>query len=161
MNDPVRSALWVLRTLAWGCVLVLAVLSLLPAKDMPHTGWPDVLNHFIAYAGTAAITVPAYRKGRGSGWAIVAMLCIYAAILEYRQRFAPGRDPGVDDFIASSIGAICGGAAGALLWSHLLRPFFAVRGGNRRERLKLARQLPSTEYGSGPHGEGRFRTPWR
>ena len=47
------SAIRVLRLPAWGCVILLAVLSLLPAEEMVRTGVDGHLEHVIAYAGTA------------------------------------------------------------------------------------------------------------
>jgi hypothetical protein len=47
------SAIRVLRLPAWGCVVLLAVLSLLPAEEMVRTGVDGHLEHVIAYAGTA------------------------------------------------------------------------------------------------------------
>jgi VanZ family protein len=112
-----------LRIATWICIFLLAVLSLLPAKNMPETGLPDFINHFIAYAGSAAIAIAGFRKQRTDGWMIIAAICGYAAILEYLQQFAPGRDPGLDDFVASAIGAIVGGAVSAFVWPRLLRWF--------------------------------------
>ena len=44
-----------LRVLTWCCVVVLAVLSLMPAEEMVRTGLPGQLEHSIAYAGSAAL----------------------------------------------------------------------------------------------------------
>jgi VanZ family protein len=66
-----------LRVLTWCCVILLAVLSLLPAQQM------------------------------------------YAGILEYLQHFSPGRHPSIADFVASALGALCGGLAIALFWRRL------------------------------------------
>src|SRR5271169_207975 len=49
-----------LRVLTWCCVILLAVLSLLPAEQMVRTGLPGRLEHFVAYAGSAAIAVAGY-----------------------------------------------------------------------------------------------------
>ena len=49
-----------LRVVTWCCVLGLAVLSLLPAQDMVRTALPGRVEHFIAYAGSAAIAMAAY-----------------------------------------------------------------------------------------------------
>ena len=50
-----------LRVLTWCCVVLLAVLSLLPAQQMVRTGLPGRLEHFVAYARSAAIA-------RAIGW---------------------------------------------------------------------------------------------
>ncbi len=67
---PMRSGL--LRTtlcfLTWCCVALLAFLSLLPAQDMARTGFPGEVEHFAAYAGSAAIAVAGYGlNGAGLG----------------------------------------------------------------------------------------------
>jgi VanZ family protein len=104
--------------LAWICIVALAMLALLPATDVPQTGFPNLVNHLIAYAGSSLIAVAAYHRKLRSELVIVA-ICCYAGILEYLQTFAPGRHPAVEDFAASVIGTVCGGAAAALLGSRL------------------------------------------
>jgi VanZ family protein len=81
---------------------------------MVRTGFPGVAEHFVAYAGSAAIGVAGYSASRGS-LQIIGGFWVYAAILEYLQRFSPGRDPSIADFVASALGALCGGLAVAFL----------------------------------------------
>jgi len=107
-----------LRVLTWCCVILLAVLSLLPAQEMLRTGLPGQLEHFIAYAGSAAVAMAGYGARRGS-MQIIGSFWVYAGILEYLQHFSPGRHPAIEDFAASSLGALCGGLAIALLWRRL------------------------------------------
>src|ERR1700730_7429742 len=101
------------RVLTWCCVILLAVLSLLPAQQMVRTGLPGRFEHFVAYAGSAAVAMAGYGASRGS-MQIIGGLWVYAAILEYLQRFSPGRHPSLFDFAASAFGALCGGFAVAL-----------------------------------------------
>ena len=54
------------RILTWCCVLLLAVLSLLPAQDMVRTGFPGQLEHSAAYAGSAIIAVARVSAARSS-----------------------------------------------------------------------------------------------
>ena len=96
-----------LRVLTWCCVVILAVLSLLPARAMVRTGLPGVVEHFVAYAGSAAIAMAGYGASRGS-IQVIGGFWVYAAILEYLQRFFPGRNPTIADFVGSAIGAMCG-----------------------------------------------------
>jgi VanZ family protein len=107
-----------LQVLTWCCVVLLAVLSLLPAQDMVRTGLPGRLEHVIAYAGSAAIAMAAYGASRGLAQ-IIAGFWLYAGILEYLQHFSPGRHPALGDFAASAFGALCGGLAVALLLRRL------------------------------------------
>jgi VanZ family protein len=107
-----------LRVLTWCCVVLLAVLSLLPAEEMVRTGLPGRLEHFVAYGGSAAVAMAGYGTSRG-GVQIIVGFWVYAGILEYLQHFAPGRHPAIEDFAASALGALCGGLAIALLWRRL------------------------------------------
>ena len=116
----------VARVLTWACVILLAVLSLWPGRGIGflymlpefnsmRTGLPGRLEHFIAYAGSAAVTMAGYSASWG-GVRIIASFWVYAAILEYLQQFSPGRHPSLGDFAASATGALCGGLTIALLW---------------------------------------------
>jgi VanZ family protein len=101
------------RILTWFCVILLAVLSLLPAQEMVRTGIPGQIEHFVAYAGSASIAIVAY--GRRGVIRIIGLFWIYAGILEYLQHFSPGRYPSITDFAASALGALSGGVVGAFL----------------------------------------------
>jgi VanZ family protein len=106
-----------LRVLTWCCVILLGVLSLLPAQQMVRTGLPGRLEHFVAYAGSAAIAVTGYGVSLVS-MQIIGGFWVYAGILEYLQHFSPGRHPSIADFAASALGGCaavllspsCGGA---------------------------------------------------
>jgi VanZ family protein len=106
------------RVLTWCCVVLLAVLSLLPAHDMVRTSLPGRVEHFIAYAGSAAIAMAGYGATRGAAQ-IIGGFWVYAGVLEYLQHFSPGRHPAIGDFAASALGAVCGGLAVALLLRRL------------------------------------------
>jgi VanZ family protein len=104
------------RVLTWFCVILLAVLSLLPAQEMLRTGLPSRLEHFVAYAGSAAVAMVGYGPSQGVV-RIIGCFWLYGGILEYLQHFSPGRHPSIWDFAASALGALCGGLAVAvLLW---------------------------------------------
>ena len=119
----------VARVLTWGCLILLAVLSLWPGRGVGflyvlpefnsmRAGLPGRFEHFIAYAGSAAIATAGYGATWG-GVRIIGNFWVYAAILEYLQHFSPGRHPSLFDFAASALGARCGALTIALLW---LRP---------------------------------------
>ena len=110
---PMHSLQTSFRILTWFCVILLAVLSLLPAQDMVRTGIPGELEHFVAYAGSASIAIGGY--GRRGAARIIGLFWIYAGILEYLQHFSPGRHPAILDFAASALGAFFGGVVGAFL----------------------------------------------
>jgi len=106
------------RVLTWCCIILLAVLSLLPAQDMLRSGLPGRLEHFVAYAGSAAVAMAGYGASRG-GMQIIGGFWVYAGILEYLQHFSPGRHPAIEDFVASALGALCGALVTAPLWRRL------------------------------------------
>jgi VanZ family protein len=97
-----------LRFLTWVCVLVIAVLSLLPGDAMVRTEFNGRIEHFVAYAGTMLIAGLGYGMQRGALLKMVA-LCAYAGGLEVLQNFSPGRHPSFLDFWASSSGVFAGG----------------------------------------------------
>jgi VanZ family protein len=81
---------------------------------MVRTGLPGRLEHFVAYAGSAAVAMAGYGMSRG-GFQIIGGFWAYAGLLEYLQHFSSGRHPSIADFAASALGALCGGLASALL----------------------------------------------
>jgi VanZ family protein len=124
-----RLAMTALRVLTWSGVVLLAVLSLLPEQTLGAHSSVDVIRmvraivsapieHFLAYAGMAALSVAVYGSAR-SGMRIIGGLWVYAGILECIRHFSPGRHPSVADFAAGALGALCGGLVIALLWRSL------------------------------------------
>ena len=107
------------RVLTWICVVALAVLSLLPSEAVVQTGLPGPVNHFVAYAGAAAIATLGYGRASRVLLPMLAMFCAYGGMLEYLQHFAPERDPTFLDFAASAGGTLGGGIATAILFSSL------------------------------------------
>lgn len=110
------AVLLALRILTWGCVCLLALLSLLPAQEMVRTGIPGGLEHFLAYAGSASIATAAYGRKCGP-MRVIGFLGAYAGLLEWLQHFSPGRHPAFADFAASAGGALCGGLTMMLVMS--------------------------------------------
>lgn len=101
------------RFLAWGCIVALAVLSLVPSEQMLRTGLTGRLEHLMAYAGTACIAAMAFAQ-RGL-FRLICALLIYAGSLEFLQRFSPGRTSSILDFMFSGTGVLLGAGAFALL----------------------------------------------
>lgn len=95
------------RVAAWGCVVLLAMLSLLPGQEMVRTGFGGRYEHLVAYAGTAFFVGLAYGRAAGlvkSGAGLVA----YAGALEMAQTLAPGRHAAIGDFLAGAAGVLVG-----------------------------------------------------
>ena len=101
-------AVSVLRVFAWFCVALIAVLSLIPHEMEVRTGLHGLIEHMIAYAGTAGLFRLAYLSW--AGWRIAVVLFMYAGCLEVLQTFVPGRHPGLDGVLASGAGAVIGAA---------------------------------------------------
>jgi len=105
------------RITAPACIVILAILSWLPADEMIRTGLDGRIEHFLAYSGTTIIVLTAYAPRLRHG-SLAAMLVVYAGTLELGQHFSPGRHPSVVDFAASSLGVV----AGAVLLELVLQP---------------------------------------
>lgn len=115
------------RLLAWGCVGLLAVLSLLPAEEVVRTGWGGYVEHVLAYAGTALL-MRLGHPGRKAWW-IAGGLVAYAGLLEFLQHYSPGRTPAIEGWLTSSFGALVGTGIAHRLGVVLQHPRF---GGPRR-----------------------------
>ena len=109
---PLSSFRSVLRVLAWLCVALIALLSLIPPQMEVRTGLPGGIEHAIAYAGTAALLRLGYPLW--PLWVIAGALFAYSGLLEALQTFVPGRHPGIDGALASGAGAVLGAALASL-----------------------------------------------
>lgn len=105
-----------MRGLGAFCVVLIVFLSLIPGAWQARTPLPGPLEHFIAYAGTAAIIVLAERRPRLLTYVLlVAALSAFSGLMEELQHFSPGRDPQVIGFAASSLGALFGTVLGWMM----------------------------------------------
>jgi VanZ family protein len=107
-----------LQLLAWSCLAVIGVLSLLPSAYVKRTGFGGHLEHFVAYLLTAGMFCLAYRSRRQS-ITIAIGLAAAAALFEIGQSFSPGRAPGLGDWMASTTGVVAGAFCGFLVARHL------------------------------------------
>ena len=97
------------QVLAWiVCASVLGALSLLPAGSVPRTSLGNHAEHAIVYAAAAFLVVLAQHPTARA----LFLLTLYAAALEYLQRFSPGRTPHLEDFLFSAFGILTGIVAG-------------------------------------------------
>jgi VanZ family protein len=90
--------------------MTLAVLSLVPGDERPHTGLAGQYEHVMAYALAGFVTRLAGHR-IPSRWQLVAF-SLAAGAFEICQIWIPGRSPAVIDWLASSIGALIGIAIG-------------------------------------------------
>jgi VanZ family protein len=93
-------------------VLALVPLSLLPAGLLMRTGIGGHLEHMLAYAGTVFVVAMA-RGDRGILHSCLVLIA-YAGVLEFLQRFSPGRTSSLHDFMFSTGGVVLVSAVVAL-----------------------------------------------
>ena len=101
-----------LRAGTWGCSISLALLSLLPADEMQRTNLGGHAEHALAYAGTSLLAGLGYPARLY--WSVL-LLVLYAGLLEWLQRFSPGRHPAVEDWLAGSTGVVAGAWAALIV----------------------------------------------
>jgi len=98
------------------CIVALVVLSWIPGQYLVRTGvLSGFEEHFLAYALSGIMVAAAIRKA-SPVW-VVAFFVLLAAMLELGQNFVPGRHPAIEDFFASTAGALAGVA---LVWLAIL-----------------------------------------
>ena len=95
----------VFRLAGWIGVLIIAVLSLVPGAERPHTGAPSQIEHYVAYLLVGFVLALGYVQNRGVV-TIGLLLALYAGLLELL--FIPGRSARVIDILVSAVGAWTG-----------------------------------------------------
>jgi len=93
---------------AWSCIVLIAVLSLLPGEELVRTDLGGHAEHILAYSMTALIGASAYSSI--APYRVFGALMTCAACLEYLQRFSPGRHSRLIDFAFSALGVVVGAA---------------------------------------------------
>jgi VanZ family protein len=109
-------AIRLIRTLAWLCIGVIAVLSLLPGDERPHTGWPGQVEHFSAYAGTGFLLGIGFFDSWPMRLRMWSGLAAASLGFEGLQNFVPGRSPSLIDAAASTLGLSFGFAVATLMF---------------------------------------------
>jgi hypothetical protein len=121
-----------LRAAAWGCVVLLLILSWTPGDEMIRTGIGGHIEHTVAYTGAAIVIALAYAGRFGLGTVLVC-LAAYAGLMEVGQIFVPGRHASPWDFLSSVSGVAIGGA----LYASARRWRDGRRDGGRHFRLDM------------------------
>ena len=105
---PVVGSKW-LRLAGGVCIAIIAVLSLVPryGPGIDNGAAQGPVQHFVAYLVAAALIGLGARQRQRVAIPIVAFAA-YAGLLELLQFLAPGREPGLDGFLSSSLGAVAG-----------------------------------------------------
>ena len=96
-----------LRAAFIACLIVAAILALLPADLMRRTALGGHAEHVIAYLGTAILMGLTFQKSPRLA-VQCSLLIVYAAILEAGQLYSPGRHASFDDLAFSSAGIVIG-----------------------------------------------------
>ncbi|MCK0745917.1 VanZ family protein [Chromohalobacter nigrandesensis] len=122
MPVSLRHLRWLCLALAGISAAVIAWGSLTPGAEMPQDLPWDKFNHFIAYAGLAALM----RLGGLRALTALGLAIGYGILIEGLQLGVPGRS-GADwaDALANTLGALA--AVGACHWL-LPRRFLVARG---------------------------------
>jgi VanZ family protein len=96
------------RVAVWGAIAAIGITSLLPAADVSpmRTSMGGHVEHLSVYAATALLAASAYIDH--SRIKIALSLILYAAALEYLQRYSPGRFSSLMDLTFSTTGVLLG-----------------------------------------------------
>jgi VanZ family protein len=86
-------------------LVVVAVLLLTPAGELPATDVWDKLEHAGAFAGLAFLGSFAFPE-RTSAWRLALGLIVFGSVCEFLQMLVPGRDSSVEDAMANAIGIL-------------------------------------------------------
>jgi VanZ family protein len=93
--------------------LALTVLSLVPGHLRPHTGMPGNAEHLVAYALAGAASRIGWQRIPSRN--LLLAFSIASAFFEICQIWIPGRTAGIDNWIASTFGALIGISVGQFL----------------------------------------------
>jgi VanZ family protein len=100
VEDDLLNRTIAIRLAAWTCIFAIAALSLAPSETVVRTVVGGKVEHVAAYLITSFLMALAY----GAGWRVIVSLLSYAAVLEFLQRFSPGRMSSVADYLFSAAG---------------------------------------------------------
>jgi VanZ family protein len=107
-----NSRMWrALGVLGWAAI---AVLSLLPAENRPHTGAGGVSEHFLAYALVSACWVLGGLERRALLF-VLAAVAVGAGVFELAQIYVPGRTAEWAGLWSAVAGVAAGSLAAALV----------------------------------------------
>lgn len=108
-----------LRPAAIVVIAGIALLSLVPGSLRLQTGASGNFEHALAYLAAAMAVGLAWRSSLG--WRGPVAFSAFAGLLEIVQIFVPGRHAGIDNWAASTCGAVIGIALAATLRGRLSR----------------------------------------
>lgn len=157
MPDNARRLLGVSPFLAWSAVVAwMAVIFVLSSQpDLGSSGFGrfgfgiSKVGHVVVFSALGFLAAHALdiSRIRHRLWWTIVLVSLYAIIDEVHQFMVPGRSPALTDVMIDVIS----GAAGAVAWVRLARPFLAVRQWRRHEERRLTR-ASTTERRTTPDG---------
>ena len=96
-------------------VVALAVVTLMPNWALPEDGFPlDKILRMILFCCMAFIPL-FYFPDLRTGFYMALSMAILGFVLEYLQKFIPGRHYSPSDMISNNVGVVLGAVTGALL----------------------------------------------
>lgn len=110
------SATLAARTTGWFLVIVITVLSLVPASLRPETGVPHKLEHFAIFVLTGFAFGIGYNRKL---FLVILSLVLFTGATELAQFLVPSRHPRLMDFVVDGI-AVCIGAVAGKMIAHKL-----------------------------------------
>lgn len=102
MNTLVHRRLW--RSIGWGLVALVVVLSLIPAPQLPDVGVSDKFEHLLAYA----VLMAWFGQTHGARLLPFLGLVFMGAALEVLQGMTGYREMSAYDQIANMLGVCLG-----------------------------------------------------
>jgi len=95
------------RFAAWFLLVVITVLSLVPAGWRPETSAPHNVEHLAIFCATGFAFGLAYCR---RPFLVMVALVIFAGAIEFTQLFTPDRHARLSDFIVDAL-SLCAGVA--------------------------------------------------
>lgn len=92
------------RILAWAGILIIVVLSVVPADERPLTGFASSLEHFAAFVSVAAAFAIGYDLSLGRMVLLAFLVC---AAIEVAQIPLATRHARFSDFIIDFVASYC------------------------------------------------------
>jgi len=102
------------RTTGWFLVVVITVLSLVPAWLRPETGVPHKLEHFAIFVLTGFAFGLGYNRRL---FLVLLSLVLFTGVTELAQFLVPGRHARLMDFVVDTAAVCIGAVIGKMIAS--------------------------------------------
>jgi len=91
----------------WLAIILVGIVSLVPASQIVDTGMWDKAGHAAAYGLLSTLGLSAYPS-QPARFKTMAGLFAYGMAVEFLQSYVPGRMSSVGDIAANLVGILCG-----------------------------------------------------